>query len=132
MGTDHWIAPEMIRTLNSKDGTYGISVDVWAFGVFCKEVAMREPPFFSLRDNHGKLYQKILNEPYTPLGPLLAKTKQQKWSATFNDFVKMCLDKDETKRLPAKELLNHPFLADAESHRDEFKAWLDDMYASEK
>ena len=44
----------------------------------------------------------------------------------------MCLDKDEIKRLTAKELLNHPFLADTESHRDEFKAWLDDIYASEK
>jgi serine/threonine protein kinase len=39
MGTDHWIAPEMIRALNSTDDTYGISVDVWAFGVFCREVA---------------------------------------------------------------------------------------------
>ena len=74
MGTDHWIAPEMIRTLMQKDKTYDVSIDIWAFGIFCKEIAHREPPNFALRDNTRKLYERILNDPYENLKPLKSKT----------------------------------------------------------
>jgi len=46
MGTDNWLAPEIIRTLLNSQQTYGVSVDVWSFGVFCIELAQREPPHF--------------------------------------------------------------------------------------
>ena len=50
MGTDHWIAPEVIKTLADAKQTYNIPADVWSFGIFAIEMANREPPFFSLRN----------------------------------------------------------------------------------
>jgi len=40
IGTNHWLAPEMIKLLLSPDAKlYGGTVDVWSFGVFCHELA---------------------------------------------------------------------------------------------
>ena len=46
MGTDNWLAPEIIRTLLNSQQSYGVTVDVWSFGIFCVELAHREPPHF--------------------------------------------------------------------------------------
>ena len=45
----------------------------------------------------------------------------KKWSTSFQNFVARCLDKDPEKRANAEELLQHPFMKDAENYRDEFK-----------
>jgi serine/threonine protein kinase len=49
---------------------------------------------------------KILQEPVPPI--------DEKWSNCFADFVAICLEKDESKRPKAADLLEHPFLSDAE------------------
>ena len=44
----------------------------------------------------------------------------------------MCLEKDETKRANAIELLEHPFLQDAEIYKDEFSEQMNDHYEAKK
>ena len=85
MGTDHWIAPEVIETLVNPNKTYNIPADVWSFGIFAVELANREPPHFRDREPNS-VYQKILHAPIAALG--------KPWSAKFNEFVKLILNKD--------------------------------------
>ena len=56
------MAPEMIRTKFNHKRTYGIQVDVWSFGIFAVEIALREPPHFDI-DLQGPLFQSILRTP---------------------------------------------------------------------
>ena len=55
---------------------------------------------------------KILNEPTPPIN--------KKWGKKFQEFVSVCMEKDENKRPTAIELLKHPFLEDAELCKKEF------------
>ena len=52
-----------------------------------------------------------------------------KWSGDFRDFVNKCLQKDPEKRLTADELLQHPFVVDADDYlrdfQSEFRRWKD-------
>jgi serine/threonine protein kinase len=52
MGTDHWIAPEVIMCLADSNRRYNIPADVWSFGIFAIEMANREPPHFNIRNNN--------------------------------------------------------------------------------
>ena len=47
MGTDHWVAPEMIGEVKEK---YNTKVDMWSFGIFAIECTMGMPPFYKVRD----------------------------------------------------------------------------------
>ena len=107
VGTVCWMAPELIRG----ERKYQTSVDIWSYGVFAMELANGEPPYLKIREQK-KVLLKILNEP-TP--PILSK-----WSPQFQAFVSACMEKDETKRPTSKQLLQHPFLADAEQCRKDF------------
>ena len=118
LGTDHWIAPEIIETINDKHKSYGVKADVWSFGIFAFECANREPPFFQLREQ-GKLYRKILHEP-TP-------TLDEAWSKDYNDFVHFCCIKNPEQRPTCLEILDHPFLLNAEQHKEEFIAALNQV-----
>ena len=64
MGTDHWIAPEMIQAdavkRKEKDTKYDTKADIWSFGIFAIELALTQPPFYAERD-HKKLYKLILD-----------------------------------------------------------------------
>lgn len=102
------MAPELIRGKNQ----YDYKVDIWSYGIFALELADGEPPYIS------EPQQKVLYLIVTKEAP---KLQNPKWSASFQDFVARCLNKDPEKRAPAAELLKHEFLRDAEKHREEFK-----------
>ncbi len=91
------MAPELIRG-NRK---YKTSVDIWSFGVFAMELANGEPPYLKIKEQK-KILLKILNDPTPPI--------LEKWSTEFQDFVNACMEKDESKRPTAAELLEHNFL----------------------
>lgn len=47
-----------------------------------------------------------------------------KWSSNFKDFIAKTLNKDPELRHDAESLLKHPFLANAEQYREEFKQFI--------
>lgn len=62
IGTPEYMAPEMlIRTRREKG--YGISVDVWSFGVFIYELITGNPPFSG--DNLFQLFNRIVKKKFT-------------------------------------------------------------------
>jgi len=97
VGTPYWMAPELIRCLD-----YGTGVDIWSLGIAAIEMAEGEPPYLEfpplralfLIATHGS---PNLKEP-------------DKWSDTFKNFMKQCLEIDSLVRPGAEELLKHPFL----------------------
>jgi serine/threonine protein kinase len=42
------------------------------------------------------------------------------WSNEFNDFLACCLKKDPAQRYTTQQLLQHPFLIDAEKTKGKF------------
>ena len=100
------MAPELIRGKN----TYDRKVDIWSLGIFAIELAMGEPPYIN-EPQTRVLYNIVhLNPPEI----------DSKWSNDFRDFVKRCLQKDPEKRAYADELLEHPFVKDAEENLGDF------------
>ena len=43
-----------------------------------------------------------------------------KFSKYYRNFVKLCLDRDDSKRPTAEQLLEHKFLKNAVTHKAEF------------
>ena len=92
MGTNHWLAPEMVKMLMSPNATkYSYEVDIWSFGIFALELANSEPPFFDIQ-SPNILYPKVANATAQDY-----KLKE-KWSAEYQAFVWTCLNKDPEKR----------------------------------
>jgi len=44
------------------------------------------------------------------------------WTTEYNDFVQHCCIKDPEKRPTCLQALDHPWLKDAEQHKEEFIA----------
>ena len=96
-GSPYWMAPEIL-----KKEEYNQSIDIWALGITCIELAENEPPYSKLTPE--VIMKKIINSPPKGLaGP-------SKWSKEFNDFISLCLTLDKNKRPLSDELLNHEFI----------------------
>jgi len=96
-GSPYWMAPEIL-----KKEEYNQSVDIWALGITCVELAEYEPPYSKLTPQ--QVMKKIINFPPKGLAD------PSKWSDDFNDFISRCLTIDKNKRPLSDELLNHEFI----------------------
>ena len=96
-GSPYWMAPEI---LNKEE--YDKTIDIWALGITCIELAENEPPYFNLSPK--EVMKKIIKSPPKGLN------KKEKWSKEFNDFISCCLNIDRFKRPSAEELLKHDFI----------------------
>ena len=96
-GSPYWMAPEIL-----KKEEYNQSVDIWALGITCIELAEYEPPYSKLTPQ--QVMKKIISTPPKGL------TNPSKWSNEFNDFISRCLTLDKNKRPLSDELLNHEFI----------------------
>lgn len=85
-------------------------MDIWSLGIFAIELATGEPPYIN-QPQIRILYNLVNLEP-----PEI----DAKWSHDYRDFVKMCLQKDPKQRASADELLEHPFVRDAEDNIKDF------------
>ena len=96
-GSPYWMAPEV---LNKEE--YDQTIDIWALGITCIELAEHEPPYFKLSPK--EVMKQIIKCPPKGLNNKL------KWSLDFNDFISSCLNFDRFKRPSAEELLKHDFI----------------------
>ena len=101
-GSPYWMAPEV---LNKEE--YDQTIDIWALGITCIELAEHEPPYFKLSPK--EVMKQIIKSPPRGL------QNKSKWSNEFNDFISLCLNVDRFKRPTAEELLKHDFITNIDN-----------------
>jgi serine/threonine protein kinase len=106
VGTLTYMSPERI-----KGEDYSYASDVWAFGLSIMACALGEYPFRSSSGSYWGLLQRVTDEPPPVLPPV-------GFSSEFHAFLGLCLHRDPLERPTSKELLEHPFLADAPDRAD--------------
>lgn len=104
IGSPNWMAPEVVICENSKTVPYSSACDIWSFGITLIEFAEIKPPNSDLHPI--KVLFKIASSPPPRL------SAEEKWSATFCDFLRLVLIKDQFERPSAIDLLRHSFAKD--------------------
>ncbi|KAF3762572.1 kinase-like protein, partial [Cryphonectria parasitica EP155] len=103
IGTPHWMAPELFDTSTS----YGVEVDIWAFGSMVFEIASGLPPNVMAGIDVTQLGSYLKQHTPTLQG--------DKYSEKLKDLVSFCLVEDPTKRPIIEEVQHHPYLFNTES-----------------
>eukprot|EP00298_Acanthocystis_sp_HF-20_P000846 c11191_g1_i1.p1 GENE.c11191_g1_i1~~c11191_g1_i1.p1 ORF type:complete len:330 (-),score=89.98 c11191_g1_i1:167-1156(-) len=100
VGSIFWMAPEVHARIE-----YGVKADIWSLGIILFELAVCEPPHYSLDPESAQLVIMMDNP------PTLADRPDCVWSDLIKDFLSRCLQKNQFARFDADELLQHPFIA---------------------
>ena len=102
IGTPHWMAPELF----DPSASYGVEVDIWAFGSMVFEIASGLPPNvmagIDITQLGGYLKQ------HTP------KLQGGKYSAQLRHIVSYCLVEDPAQRPTIEDVQRHPYLFNTE------------------
>lgn len=101
VGTPYWMAPEVISRL-----PYGPEVDIWSLGIMVIEMIDGEPPFFN--EPPLQAMRRIRDMPPPKI------KNAHKVSARLQGFLDRMLVRDASQRATAFELLQHPFLHNAD------------------
>ncbi|KAK8460126.1 hypothetical protein SEVIR_2G282400v4 [Setaria viridis] len=101
VGSGCYMAPEVLKR------NYGPEIDVWSAGVILHILLCGFPPFWG--DSDEKIAQSILRG-----GINLQRDPWPKVSQNAKDLVKKMLDPDPRTRLTAKQVLEHPWLKNAD------------------
>jgi len=96
-GTLTYIAPEILKNI-----PYNTSVDIWSLGVLTYVLISKSLPFYDEFQNAKRLVQKIINGK-VEFSSIVWNTK----SNQLKDFISLCLEKDEKKRLNIDQVLKH-------------------------
>ena len=102
VGTYNYMSPERIRVNN-----YSFVSDVWSIAMSILESAIGIYPFFFNNDtklNDFWSLHKVIDELNVPELP------KDEFSEDFRDFMRICLEKDPSKRPNSRVLLQHPFV----------------------
>lgn len=103
IGTPHWMAPELF----DPSASYGVEVDIWAFGAMIFEIASGLPP------------NVMAGIDVTQLGSYLKqhipRLEGDKYSENLKDLVSFCLVEDPSKRPIIEEVQHHPYLLNTEN-----------------
>ncbi|XP_034947302.1 serine/threonine-protein kinase PAK mbt [Chelonus insularis] len=102
VGTPYWMSPEVISRL-----PYGPEVDIWSLGIMIIEMVDGEPPFFN--EPPLQAMRRIRDMPPPKL------KNSYKVSPRLQGFLERMLVRDPAQRATAPELLQHPFLRQAQS-----------------
>ncbi|XP_066390552.1 calcium-dependent protein kinase 22-like [Miscanthus floridulus] len=101
VGSGCYMAPEVLKR------SYGPEIDVWSAGVILNILLCGFPPFWGESDE--KIAESILRGVIN-----LQKDPWPKVSQSAKDLVKKMLDPDPCTRLTAKQVLEHPWLKNAD------------------
>ncbi len=99
-GTPFWMAPEVIRNED-----YGRKADVWSIGCTLIEMVTAKHPWWPLENAFAVMFH-VTNTEEQPAIPA-----EIKLSADCKDFLRLCLERDTSKRPTVDDLLDHPFVA---------------------
>ena len=89
-----------------RDEPYNAKADVWSAGITIIEMADIDPPHHEM--NQMRVCFRITkSDPPTVINP-------RAWSSEFNNFLSKCLVKLPAGRATSNELLNHPFISNAD------------------
>lgn len=102
VGTPYWLSPEIISRQS-----YGPEVDIWSMGIMIMEMVDGEPPFYN--EPPIQAMKRIRDMPPPRL------QNQSRISPDLENFLSHMLIKDPSQRATARELLQHPFLQQAQS-----------------
>lgn len=98
IGTPYWMAPEVLQSTE-----YDGKADIWSLAITAIEMAVGEPPHSNVHPMRAIFMIPTSDPPTLP--------EPEKWSDEFNDFLKVCLQKNPAVRPSAEDLLrNHPFI----------------------
>ncbi|XP_062193711.1 calcium-dependent protein kinase 22-like [Phragmites australis] len=100
VGSGCYMAPEVLKR------SYGPEIDVWSAGVILYILLCGFPPFWG--DSDEKIAQSILQG-----GINLQRDPWHKVSQHAKDLVRKMLDPNPSTRLTAKQVLEHPWLKNA-------------------
>lgn len=101
-GSPYYMAPEVLLPGRNKR-PYGLAVDIWSLGCTVLEMADGKPPWSGLQGY--AFFFKVTNGELPPIPEHL--------SGTAKDFIVRCLQKRPEDRPTVKDLLKHPFVAEA-------------------
>ncbi|XP_025096480.1 dual specificity mitogen-activated protein kinase kinase 6-like isoform X2 [Pomacea canaliculata] len=104
-GCRPYMAPERINPEAGAQG-YDIKSDVWSLGITMIELATNEFPYSKWKTPFEQIKQVVMEE--SP------KLPPNRFSPEFEDFVSQCLRKDCTTRPNYQQLLQHPFILQAQ------------------
>ena len=96
LGTPYYVAPEVLK------GEYDEKCDIWSIGAVTYLLLCGEPPFTG--NSNNEIFKKIVNDN--------VKFNFYKWKNISNnakDFVRICLNKNASKRPSASEALKYPW-----------------------
>ncbi|RLM60394.1 hypothetical protein C2845_PM14G19740 [Panicum miliaceum] len=102
VGSAYYMAPEVLKR------SYGPEVDVWSAGVMLYILLCGVPPFWG--DNDEKIAQAILRG-----GIDFNREPWPRVSGNAKDLVRRMLDPDPATRLTARQVLEHPWLKNADA-----------------
>ncbi|CAO2162552.1 unnamed protein product [Urochloa humidicola] len=102
VGSAYYMAPEVLKR------NYGPEVDVWSAGVILYILLCGVPPFWG--DNDEKIAQAILRG-----GIDFNREPWPRVSSNAKDLIRRMLDPDPKTRPTARQVLDHPWLRDADS-----------------
>merc|ERR1739848_194589 len=102
VGSPYWMPPEMIRREE-----HDYKADIWSFAICILELA----------NNHAPHSENALQAMFTvgTVGVPEPLDQPDKWSDAFKSFLGRCLEVEADKRGSAAEMLQHPFLENADS-----------------
>lgn len=123
VGTQSYMAPERLE-----GKTYAAQSDVWSLGLTLLELVLGRYPFHpeELKTRTGALREPTLFEllNFIVTRPPPHVPSDRGFSEDFQDFIRMCLMKDEKMRPTPSSLRNHPWIQKAEERNFDMKEWM--------
>ena len=99
------MAPELYEE------SYGIEVDIYAFGMALLEMLTREAPYREC-NNPAQIYKKVVSHK-------LPNSLERILDDQVKRFILVCIENDKSKRPTAEQLLHSEFLTDTTSENNE-------------